>query len=344
MAEADFTRKDLQDMFSTMAENLKKDSEESMKTMEENLKSAITTKTNDNYKSLKLDLARNTNIVSTLVEYVSRGKIKNLFGIEFVPQCLVEDIPGLMRFVNKVEPGREEIREKFITSALGLIETNLGDFVSDLLNTRGYTPKSSLLVDGKISDDILDILDGLKDHLASKRSVYRHEIRVVDKLLWYFTNQKNAETSRYLLTSAQGPGLPVFIWTVGKEFRASWFQSDLEFDCEGQIFTSVTKMHPKDKTSCVISCGEIKTTLSQKAKKKSKQQLGIRLNVIKTVLQHSFSIDSFSLKGYTFYMNNGVVIEELQTVTVDPSLEQSMEIFFIPLRSSGRDSFDDDEE
>jgi hypothetical protein len=78
MAEADFTRKDLQDMFSTMAENLKKDSEESMKTMEENLKSAITTKTNDNYKSLKLDLARNTNIVSTLVEYVSRGKIKNL--------------------------------------------------------------------------------------------------------------------------------------------------------------------------------------------------------------------------------------------------------------------------
>jgi hypothetical protein len=316
---ADFTREDLELMMSKLKTDLVAE-----------------------LKPLKLELARNTNVVSSLVEDVSRARIKNLLGVNFVPQYLAGDIPDLLHFVNKVEPANEELREKFIASTVGLVETNLVDFVSDLLTACNFTLDSALLVDGKISDNIFQILDSFKSHLALKRNVYRHEIRVVDKLSWYFRNRNTGKLSRFLLTSDQGPGLPVLIWAVGKKFHESWFQSDLEFDCEGQIFTSVTRMHPRDKTNCIISCGEIKTTLTQKAKKKSKQQLGIRLNVIKTVLQHFFSFDSFTLRGYTFFLNKGGLINELQT-DGSSHLEQSIELMLVSLLKFDKANVDEEE-
>ena len=263
--------------------------------------------TNEELKTLILSLQRKldrtTNAVSNLLEYVSRARIKNRFGLDFVPQYVVEDIPGLMRFVSKVGPASEEVREKFINSALCLIEENLNDFTADLVTKCGLPVEPAPFVDGKLSDDIVGALAHFRTQLASRQNFYRNEIKVVDKLKWYFMNHTTGNPKRILLTSEKGPGLPVFIWAVGNKFGETWFQPDLEFDCEGQIFTSRTKVAPKDIINCAISCGEIKTTLTKKAKRKSKQQLGIRLNVIKTVLEHTFSFDAFSLRGWFESLN-----------------------------------------
>ncbi len=61
---------------------------------------------------LQKKLDRTTNVVSNLLECVSRARIKNRFGLDFVPQYVVEDIPGLMRFVSKVGPGSGEIYQQ----------------------------------------------------------------------------------------------------------------------------------------------------------------------------------------------------------------------------------------
>mmetsp|Transcript_10295 Transcript_10295/g.21972 ORF Transcript_10295/g.21972 Transcript_10295/m.21972 type:complete len:339 (-) Transcript_10295:105-1121(-) len=293
--------------------------------------------------SLSLKQDRTTNVVSNLLEYVSRARIKNRFGLDFVPQYVVEDIPSLMRFVSKVGPASEDVREKFINNALCLIEEKLNAFIADLVTKRGFPLDPAPFVDGKLSDDIVGALAHFRTQLASRQNAYRNEIKVVDKLKWFFMNHETGKPKRILLTSEQGPGLPVFIWAVGNKFGEKWFQPDLEFDCEGQIFTSRTKVAPRDTINCAISCGEIKTTLTKNARKKSKQQLGIRLHVIKAVLEHTFSFDTFSLRGYTFYANEGASFNEVQKGG-SSLLEQSMEVTFIPLRNSGNDSFDDDED
>ncbi len=64
--------------------------------------------------------------------------IKILFCAQFVAQCSIEFIPGVMHFVNKVETTNEEHLEKYITSALSSesIKTDLYGFVFGLLTVN----------------------------------------------------------------------------------------------------------------------------------------------------------------------------------------------------------------
>ncbi len=57
-----------------------------------------------------------------------------------------------------METASEELRDKFMTSAFGVMAENFEHFVPGLLEHCEYTPKSALFVDGRHSEDILGIM------------------------------------------------------------------------------------------------------------------------------------------------------------------------------------------
>ena len=272
-------------------------------------------------------------------------------GAEFVQSFLVRDVTDLFHFVRKIVPVTDKLREEFISNTIGLLEDALEAFLEDLAQSCGYVLKSHIFENGEPSSQLKLELNKLSDHLARKANKYKNEIKIVQQLHWFFDNYSANANKRFLLTSPEGPGLAVFIWNVGKGNNLKWFRAVLEFDCEGQIFATRTRVAEKQtRVNCVISCGEIKVTLSDKSKKKAKSQLSLRLNVIKAVLERCQHFDGFTLRGFCFYLKNGHdPILELQKLKLQQHEETSaqlagLEITFVPLRTVGQDSFDDDEE
>ena len=286
----------------------------------------------------KADLARNNNVVSSLLEFVSRAKIRNQLGSEFSKYFMVRSIPDLLHFVHKSGYLTEEVREHFLTTAINPLEQMIEKFIGDLA-ARGQYKGSPLFESGKECPDICTKLSEIKVGLERQKRSNRKALEVVEQLEKYFP--ATPANRHKLLRSARGPGLALFIWSVGKRSNKVWFQPNLEFDCEGQILKA--KLRSKGDSEIdhfTVSVGEIKTTLNKAAKDKAEGQLTMRLMVIKEVLAMAISANSFTLRGFCFFLKNGGSRDTL--IMSKSVLTEDIEVKFVKLGSYGDESMEDE--
>ena len=279
--------------------------------------------------NIKADLASTINVVSSLLESVSRAKIRNQLGSEFPKSFMVRSIPDLLHFVYKSGFLTEEVREHFLTAAINPLEQMVEKFIGDLA-ARGQYKGSPLFESGKECPDICTKLSEIKVGLERKKRSNRKALEIVQQLEKYFP--ASPANRHKLLRSAGGPGLALFIWSVGKRSNKVWFQPNLEFDCEGQILkTKVRSKGDSDIDHFTVSVGEIKTTLNKAAKDKAEGQLTMRLMVIKEVLAMAISANSFTLRGFCFFLKNGGSRDTL--IMSKSVLTEDIEVKFVKLES-----------
>ena len=115
----------------------------------------------------------------------------------------------------------------------------------------------------------------------------------------------------------------------------------MEFDCEGQILKA--KLRSKGDSEIdhfTVSVGEIKTTLNKAAKDKAEGQLTMRLMVIKEVLAMAISANSFTLRGFCFFLKNGGSRDTL--IMSKSVLTEDIEVKFVKSGSYGDESMEDE--
>jgi hypothetical protein len=230
-------------------------------------------------------------------------------GPDFIESLMIVDIAGLLYFQQKLGPVDEPLSQSFISETAALLEYEISAFVLDVCAVCGYKPNSPLFRDNTACPDILAKLQELEKQALRKSGSNGKEACIVRRLRRFFRGVQAGSSRHSLLSAADGPGLAILIWSLGRREREGvggggerWLYPTLSYYCAGHVLQTTRSTAEGDAADLLIlTTGVAEAELTPQAARRAQRRAAVRLRAAEFALAARAPTAAFALRGFCFY-------------------------------------------